>query len=186
LDRVGLKSEAWLVALEARTGRELWRFVQPSYTGGVMVEGAPGLIKNLVIFSTVGGRVVAVDRSTHAVVWTFASPQARYATVSQAEVYDGTVYADGGDERLYALDAATGAVRWASPTLSATQDLLVTNKRIYHSNGGKLRIVDRATGGIVATVAVRSIEDAIESPASFADGSVFVTVSRAAWSFAEP
>jgi outer membrane protein assembly factor BamB len=184
-DRQGLTSEAWLVALDVATGRELWRYVQPAYTGGVNVQGAPGFAGNLVIFATVGGHITAIDRTTHNVVWASA-PETRFATVTQAEVVDNVVYADGGDERLYALSAATGSVLWSSPTFSASEDLLVTPKAIYHVNGGKIRIVNRANGRIVATVGVQDLDDAIESPPAFADGAIFVNVTAAAWSFDEP
>jgi outer membrane protein assembly factor BamB len=184
-DRQGLTSEAWLVALDVVTGRELWRYVQPTYTGGVNVQGAPGFAGNLVIFATVGGRITAIDRTTHNVVWA-SVPEARFATVTQAEVVDDVVYADGGDERLYALAAATGRVLWSSPTFSASEDLLVTPKAIYHVNGGKIRILSRANGRIVATVGVQNLDDAVESPPAFADGAIFVNVTAAAWSFDEP
>jgi outer membrane protein assembly factor BamB len=186
LDRLGARSEAWLIAIDVRTGGELWRYVQPSYTGGVMVQGAPGFSRNLVIFGTNGGRVTALDRSTHRVVWTFAAPQSQYATISQVEVLDNIVYADGGDERLYALDAATGGVLWSTATLGATKDLLITNKRAYHTNGGQIRILDRKTGRIVAIAALPSIEETIESPAAFGEGRVYVTRTAAAWCFDEP
>lgn len=152
----------------------------------MIVQGAPGFSRNLVIFATVGGRVAAVDCSTNQVAWSFAAPNAQYATVSQAEVLDDVVYADGGDERLYALDARTGGIVWSTRTLGATRDLLVTSKRVYHTNGGQIRILDRKTGQIVAIVALPSVDETVESPAAFAEGRVFVTVTGAAWSFDEP
>jgi outer membrane protein assembly factor BamB len=186
VEPLGARAEAWLLALDAKTGAELWRYVQPTYAQAVMVQGAPAFFRNLVIFATTGGRVTAVDRTTHDVAWTFVNPQAKYMTSTQVEVFDGTVYADGGDERLYALNASTGAVVWSAPTFAADLDLLVTSKRVYSINGGKIRIVDRATGRIVSVVSVSNEYDAVESPATFAGGRVFVTVPGAAWSYDEP
>jgi len=185
LDLLGLKSEAWLVALDRSTGRELWRVVIPSYTGGVVVEGAPALYGDLAIFTTRGGRVWAVDRTAARLAWQFAAP-AQYATVTQAEVFGDRVYLDGGDERLYALRAADGAAVWTAAAGGATRDLLVTERRVYVPTGGTIRVLERESGRIVATASVRTLGDAIQTPLAFAGGQVFLAVTPAAWSFDEP
>jgi outer membrane protein assembly factor BamB len=186
LDRLGLRSEAWLVALDAPTGRELWRVVLPSYTGGVVVQGAPAVAGPLVLLATRGGHVWAVDRATQQVAWHF-TPRTKYATLTQVEVYGGVAYADGGDDCLYALRAADGSVLWsADATNGATADLLVTERRVYYPTGGTIHVFDRATGRRVASARVRTDGDAIESPPASAYGRVFVTVSDGAWSFDEP
>jgi outer membrane protein assembly factor BamB len=186
LDRQGLKSDQWLVALDRASGRELWRVVIPSYTGGVSVEGAPGFYGNFAIFATVGGRVWAVDRSTQQIAWQFL-PSARYSTPTQVEVTDGAVFVNGGDDFLYSLDAATGSVRWkANAGNGATRDLLVTGTRVYYPTGGSLLVFDRASGRQMASARVSPDGDIWETPAAAASGEIYVTTTKAAQSFAEP
>ena len=185
LDARGIASEPWVVALDRVTGRELWRVVIPSYSGGVIVEGAPAFYRNLVIAVGNGGRTWAIDRSTRQIVWQFIPP-ARYATQTQAEVAGDMVFIDGGDECIYALDAATGAVRWKSAAGGATRDLLVTDRRLYYPTYGTLHVLDRATGQIVAFTRVATDGDIWETPAAAAGGELFVTTTRAAQRFDEP
>jgi outer membrane protein assembly factor BamB len=185
LDRLGLKSEPWLVALDRATGTELWRVVIPSYTGGASVQGAPALYENLAIFTGTGGRVWAVNRTSAQIVWQFAAPTARYATVTQAEGFGQFVYIDGGDERTYALRAADGSMVWSADG-GATRDLLATEKRVYVPSGATIWILDRADGRLITTASARRVGDAVQTPLTFADGAVFVGLAPAAWSFDEP
>ena len=186
LDALGLASEPWVVALDRVTGRELWRVVLPSYSGGVIIQGAPAFYRNLVVVASNGGRTWAIDRTTRQVAWQF-TPPARYATDTQAEVAGDVTYVNGGDDFLYALDAASGTVRWrANAGNGATRDLLVTDRRIYYPTGGTLRVFDRATGHIVASTRVAPDGDIWETPAAAAGGELFVTTTRAAQRFDEP
>ena len=187
LDAQGLKSEAWLVALHRAAGVELWRVVLPSYTGGVLVNGAPALYARLAIFTTVGGRTWAIDRFTRQLVWQFVPP-ARYSTQTQAELGGDAVFIDGGDDFLYALDATSGAVRWKSNAGNgATRDLLVTDRRVYYPTNGSLRVFDRATGRAIAGMEVKPVGDAVETAATTdGRGRIFVTVTKAAQSYDEP
>jgi outer membrane protein assembly factor BamB len=163
----------------------LWRVVIPSYTGGASVQGAPALYDDLAIFTGTGGRAWAVDRSTAALAWQFIPPSARYATVTQAELFADFVYVDGGDERTYALRAADGGVAWSADG-GATRDLLVTDRRVYVPSGAVIRILDRSSGQLVATATARSVGDAVQTPPAFLAGQVFVGLTPAAWSFDEP
>jgi len=186
LDRLGLRSEPWLVALDRATGRELWHVVLPSYTGGVVASGAPALYRNLVILGTRGGHAWAIDRSTQALAWHYV-PRTRYATFAQPEVYGDALYIDGGDERLYALRAGDGTVLWAADVSGATKDLLATDRRVYYPSAGRLHVVDRASGRVITTVRAPGAEgDIFESPVTVADRRVFVNVTQGVWSFDEP
>jgi len=93
---------------------------QPLVVTGVMVAG---LRRDLVIAGTEGGLLVAVDAGTGQVVWQrdlghqlTGCPDLPGSTygVTSTPVVDrraGIVYSAGGDDRLYALDLATGAPR---------------------------------------------------------------------------
>jgi len=189
LDLRGLASEPWLVALDAATGRELWRIVIPSYTRGVTVSGAPVVYDRLVIFTGIGGYTWAVDRMNQQIVWRYVA-RPTGATVTPAQIYGDAVYLDAGDEHLIALRAADGAVLWkARVGAYAAHDLLITERRVYVPWGLMLSIFDRANGRLVARVRQpgRDIESYIASPAATdGRGGIYITVDDGAWSFDEP
>jgi outer membrane protein assembly factor BamB len=183
----GVRSEAWLLALDRATGRELWRAVLPNARGGA-VFGAPALVGRLAVFNTSEVRVYAVDRATGALAWQFRADSTRLTPSSQVEASGDAVYVDGGDSHVYALEARDGRVRWrgAFPTQS-TADLLVTGRRVVLPVGRYLYVLDRASGRQVAEVTQpRTTDPLFASPAAYAGGRLFVTVHGAAWSFDEP
>lgn len=182
---LGGTSEAWVVALDRLTGAELWRVRLPSQGS---IKTSPSLYSNLVIARTLNAHVYAIDRTTRQIVWEFNVPTARISTVSAAEVYGDVVYADGGDEHLYALRAANGTILWRSPfPTQIGRDMLVTDRRIIFSNDPDLFVIDRETGRRVATTSQPRTHDPLfSSPAAYANGLVFVTVGDGAWCFEEP
>lgn len=187
LDAAGQRAEAWLVALDRRTGSELWRVTMPSYTGGVFVNGAPAISGSLVIFESTGGHEYAIDRNSQRLVWEF-KPNTKLGTEAQTELYGGVAYHDGGDSFIYALRATDGALVWRAPFSSQTgRDLLVTERRVIFTDGGSLYILDRQNGRQIARLAQPHTADSFfASPAAYANGQVFVTVGEGAWSFDEP
>lgn len=186
-DLQGLSSEAWLVAIDRLTGREFWRLVLPSYTGGTVVWGRPAIVGNFLIFDGRGGHAFAVDRATQRLAWEY-KPQTQNATFAQIETYDGVVYFDGGDHYVYALRATDGTMVWrAAFSSQAAQDLLVTERRVYFSDGATIYVVDRSTGRQVARGEQPTAGDSFfGSPAAYSNGQVFVTADNGAWSFDEP
>ncbi len=187
VNRMGGTVEGWVMALNRATGGEFWRVRLPREGGSARVGTAPALYANLVIARTLHGRVYAIDRVTHEIVWKFHSPDATLSTVSGVEVFGDVLYADGGDGYLYALRARTGEVVWRSsfPTQTGA-DLLVTGKRVVFTNGPELFVVDQETGRRVAlTRQPRTHDPLFSSPAAYANGLVFVTVGDGAWCFEE-
>lgn len=185
----GVRAEAWLVALDKASGRELWRVVMPRYTGGALIRGAPAFWHNLVLFTSAGGYAYAVDRTTRAVVWQH-TPQPLHTTVAQAEVVGDVVYIDGGDGNIYALGAADGVERWRSPIgAQVTTDFLATDRRLIFASGAYLFVLDRASGRelLRMTQPHTAPDNALFSSTPTALASqIFITVSDAAWSFDQP
>lgn len=192
LDFRGLKSEPWIVALDRLTGRELWKVVLPGFpSGGVSVNGAPAVYKNLVIITARGGDTWAIDRTTQQVVWSFQA-KTTLATVAEVELSGDVAYVDGGDGSIYALRASDGTIVWRAPFDGGTVvDLLVTPRRVYAANGPTIFVFDRETGQRAAQQNVPGLNNAgggstIGSAAAFVNSAVFVTVAGGAWSFDEP
>jgi outer membrane protein assembly factor BamB len=188
VNRAGVYSEAWLVAIDRLNGSELWRVRLPYIGAGVLIWATPVLYQNLVIVHTLSARTYAIDRETQKVVWEFTVPSARLSTVAGAELYGDVLYVDGGDEQIHALRVRDGSVIWNAPFPSqATRDLLVTQRRIIFPIGGQLLVLDRETGLMVAITTQPNTHDPLfSSAASYSNGLVFITVGDAAWCFYEP
>jgi outer membrane protein assembly factor BamB len=99
------RATGMLVAMDARTGRLLWRF-----RAGV-IESSPLLLGRLVYFGSWDHRVYAVDVGTHRARWVFETGGEVKGGVAAA---GRTIYAGSYDGRVYALDARTGRLRWTA------------------------------------------------------------------------
>ena len=95
----------YMVAMDAETGKVLWRF-----RAGV-IESSPLLIGDLLYFGSWDGKLYALDVKTRKPRWTFAAGGA----LKGGPAYDkGTIYFGGYDNRIYAVNARTGTLRWSS------------------------------------------------------------------------
>jgi len=124
----GSSADDTVRALDLDTGRERWRF-----TAGGPVRLAPQIYRGKAYFAADDGWVYCLDARSGAAVWTFqAAPWddcligngrmiSRWPCRTGVLVADDTVYATAGlfpNEGIYAyaLDAATGEVRWQNDT----------------------------------------------------------------------
>lgn len=119
-------------AVAARSGRQLWAHA----TGGP-VAATPAVSGGLLYVGSYDGKFYALDVKTGTTRWKFRTGgerrfeakgldglQPRNQTIadpfdlylSSPVVADGTVYFGSGDGNLYALDAASGALRWKFAT----------------------------------------------------------------------
>jgi len=117
-----------VVAIDAWSGKELWRFVADG-----RVDTPPTIWRGLCLFGTRSGWVYCLQVGSGALVWRLqaAAGQEQIVAFGQTEspwpvagsvlVVDGTAYfaagrqylAEGG-VRVFAVDAATGQVRWGT------------------------------------------------------------------------
>lgn len=125
-------SDGFVYAVDARAGTQRWRF----QTRGP-VASSPAVSGGLVYFSSVDGKVYAVDAASGTEKWSFTTQGERRFTapgihgaiprtermpdpfdvfLSSPTIVDGVLYIGSGDQHVYALDAATGALKWRFAT----------------------------------------------------------------------
>ena len=118
-----------LFALDAATGRKLWRY-DHRLPEGIMpccdvVNRGAALYDNLVIFSTLDAQLVALDQDTGDVVWKerIDDYRAGYSSTAAPIIAEGLVLTgvSGGEfgvvGRVEARDAKTGRLVWTRPTV---------------------------------------------------------------------
>lgn len=109
-----------LYAIDRETGRVLWTF-----DAGSPIASSPAAAQGMVFVGTRAGRFVAVDASNGVQRWQVTTGadlplpwghESGDVYTSSPTYADGVVVFGAGDGNVYAVDAATGAVRWRSPT----------------------------------------------------------------------
>jgi eukaryotic-like serine/threonine-protein kinase len=125
-------SDHFLYALDRNTGVEKWKFK----TDG-RITSSPAVAGGAVYFTSYDGNAYGVDASTGSQKWKFALPgERRFAAthlhgsapngetmpdpfdfyLSSPVVVNGVVYLGSGDTNVYALEAATGQLKWKFKT----------------------------------------------------------------------
>jgi outer membrane protein assembly factor BamB len=124
-------TDAHVYAIEAASGGEKWKFQTKA-----RVVSSPAVANGVVIVVSYDGNVYALDAQSGKPRWQFASEgERRFAApgihgglpkemqpdpfdffLSSAAVANGIAYIGSGDGYVYALDAATGALKWKFKT----------------------------------------------------------------------
>jgi outer membrane protein assembly factor BamB len=141
----------YVVALDADTGRELWRF-----QAGV-VESSPLVVGRLLYFGSWDKKMYAVDVRTHKAVWTVTTGG---EVKGGAAFANGTIYFASYDNKVYAVDARTGKVHWtgsgvgnfyATPTVAYGRVFIGnTDGRVYAFGAASGHLLwAKATGDFV-------------------------------------
>ena len=117
-----LTGGANVFAFDARTGEPLWRWEPDPEAGRVPSWQGVALGGGLVFFGTRSGEVIALDRDSGELAWATrvgSEVRTRGESVTSApmhargKVFVGLANGDvGGQGRVLALNAATGAVEW--------------------------------------------------------------------------
>ena len=137
-----------LLALDAETGKELWRAGKANPFLGLAV------VNQMIYVGNWDERLYAFDRSTGEERWSFAA-QAGGLFWSSPAATSETVYAGNIDGYIYALDAQTGELKWSFQTGGdAVSEALVSDGIVYVSDSSHetrrgprhLYAIDAATG----------------------------------------
>jgi len=120
-----------LYAIDEESGTEKWKF-----TTGSRIPSSPAVSGGLIYFGSYDGYFYAIDQATGKLKWKFRNAERRYAAkhlhgslpldetmpdpfdvyLSSPAVWNDAVYFGSGDGNVYALDAATGALKWKFQT----------------------------------------------------------------------
>lgn len=101
-------SPGYLVAMDADSGAELWRF-----EAGV-IESSPLLVDGVLYFGSWDHKLYAVEASTQRVLWAFETGDEIKAAPAYA---NGIVFIGSYDGKVYAVDARTGKEQWSAEAL---------------------------------------------------------------------
>ncbi len=173
-------ADGGVVALDARDGSELWRYVT-----GFAVRGAPAVDANTVVIAASDGTLHAVDATTGTRRWNYslgegAEPRLR-GLYGAATIVDSVVYAALSRE-IVAIDLASGVPLWQQPlsqgntwygshvTPAVAADLVVTS---LGNGGAGLRAWSAASGAPVWQTS-RSIAVGMTASPVIADDTVYV------------
>ena len=145
-------SVALLFALDRRTGAILSKTQEGNYTNFIGDIATPTVsARNVVLSHLLNNRLTAIDRITSQVTWRFEGEAGWTGFLGPLSMVDGEIYAASGDRRVYALDAASGLLRWKSPTLEGSQDFAVAcGPFVLTWSGVNVRVLDRATGAFLS------------------------------------
>lgn len=135
-------------ALDAATGRQLWRFATMN-----VVHASPAVADGLVYIGSWDTYMYALDAATGAMKWKFKTgddPENhnREGIQSSATVVDGVVYFGCRDFHLYALDGKTGEQKWKYKLTWINATPTVRDGFVYASSSipAYFFAIDAATG----------------------------------------
>jgi outer membrane protein assembly factor BamB len=141
-------AQALLFALSLNDGRILSLTREGNYTDFTGYVGTPIVVdRMLIIPHLINNKLTGIDRFTGKVVWRVTGDAGWAGFVSIPTVVDGVLYAASADRRVYAIEAATGTVRWKSEILEGSQELAAACGNVVITwTGVNVRVLDRATG----------------------------------------
>jgi eukaryotic-like serine/threonine-protein kinase len=121
-------NDHFLYAVNLTDGAQRWKFET-----GSRITSSPAVFQGRVYFASYDGNIYAVDAKTGSKVWKFATEGEHRFTgkhlhgsdpaaesmpdpfdfyLSSPSIAEGTLYVGSGDGNVYALDAASGGLRW--------------------------------------------------------------------------
>jgi outer membrane protein assembly factor BamB len=168
-----------IAAFDTATGAEQWNnpdpldgeiYLPPTVANGLVYETSP-----------YNGNLGAFDTTTGALRWRVTLPLLGTNT-GRPVVANGDVYVNAGHFKLYALDAATGTLRWSTPDGNYYSEPTVAAGRVYigtfASDSGRntLYALDASSGNVVWQTDTGS--DPVDSEAAVANGRIYVVTGR--------
>ena len=146
-----------LIALNASTGSEIWRYnisaEDTVYAGGV----APVVDENkqIVINAFSNGELQAFNTKIGYLIWsqnlinTNLTPSAIHALKASPVIDEHIVYAAGNNDQMIAADVETGEIVWHMPVGGMSAPLVDKEVIFIVANNYELLALDKKTGGVL-------------------------------------
>ena len=145
----GTVTEQWLVALDRRSGVELWREVFTEPLQFVNVFNAPVVSGRVVTFNLLNGQVIAIDRFTRQRLWDTPARVGGEAVVHSLVVVGDTIFIPESDRAITARSIEDGRVLWVQSGAQGLGALAAAGTRLYVGSGPYLTALDRTTGRVL-------------------------------------
>jgi eukaryotic-like serine/threonine-protein kinase len=154
-----LSDDGYLYKLNAKSGREVWRFD----TGGGKVKRSPTGMKEeeqydnftssavvadgVLFIGTANNKLLALDEKTAKTIWEY---QANGLIRSTPAVAEGLVFFGSWDHFVYAIDQKTGTLKWKYDTgAEVTSSLVYADGTVFiGSRSADVFAFDAATGNV--------------------------------------
>lgn len=170
-----------VVALDRRTGAELWRY-QSDTTQRHDVDASPVIAgSRLVVVDPEGHAFFALDRNTGREVWRVATAAAYVGPTGAPVVVGDTVFVGSNDRMLYAADLESGRLLWSARADVSIAHVAPCGRSVLVVNQG-LTIVDRFLRRALQTI-LASDQDFATSGVATDGGRAFVASLRAVQAF---
>ncbi len=127
-----------------------------------------------------GSAFFAVDRFTGKEVWRVTGPLQYFGPNPAPVVIGDVAYVASNDTYVYAVDVATGAIRWKTRTGFANSAFAVCRNQIFVNYAG-LAVIDRHSGKLLYKKFDE--EDFLTSGFAVHEDRVFVLGNRAAYAY---
>ncbi|HEX8674790.1 MAG TPA: PQQ-binding-like beta-propeller repeat protein [Longimicrobium sp.] len=172
-----------VIALEARTGREIWRYEGPDPKNENFILAPPAVAGSRVL-AVEGGRLafaVALDRATGRELW--RTPLAGSSGIDhELVVAGGVAYGGSSDTYVYAFDVETGRILWRRGGRGSSIHELAACGGWLLAGGLGLNVFDRASGRELAALVNRE-EDFITSGFAVQGDRFFAFSTAAVYAF---
>lgn len=172
-----------VIALDARTGREIWRYEGPDPRNENFILAPPAVAGSRVLVVE-GGRLafaVGLDRATGREVW--RTPLSGSSGIDhELVVVDGIAYGGSSDTNVWAFDVETGRVIWKRPSRGSSIHSLASCGDWLVASGLGLVVLERRTGKVLA-VRINRDEEFITSGFAVKEDRFFAFSTRAAYGF---
>lgn len=126
-------------ALDAKTGAKQWTFA-----AGCAISGSPVVAGGVVLFGAADHNLYALDRSNGKKLWSFRADS--YLLKAPPAVHGDTVYAAAWLEWLYAIDLATGQLKWKTYLAVSVEAVAVHREKVYARTPYYVMEIDPADG----------------------------------------
>ncbi len=150
----GYLQSAVIVALDRRTGRELWRYEGAGNQNGIVatpVVAGNDLIADDVIF----GSVFAVNRFTGKEIWRRSSAPGGYGPQDSPIILGDTAFIASNDTYFYALDSKSGRSFWSALGRGGSYTAGVLCGRYAMGNAQGIDVFDRNSGRKISSLLSR-------------------------------